>query len=216
MTDNPRKRYAKTEELQMEKVCDGINHSVKINYVSFIIRPDEVWRKFAKGNLSEIAGQVNQYKQDKSPAVDMFFEYCCDKCEEAIKREERTTMKAINGLGVAPAIGPYSPAIASGDLLFCSGQLGMDPATGDLRDSVAAQTEQALVNLRALLAAAGFGVEHVVKCTIFLASLADFATVNEIYGRTFSEPYPARSTVQVAGLPKGGLVEIEAIAQRVG
>jgi len=124
--------------------------------------------------------------------------------------------KAINGTGVAPAIGPYSAAIASGDLLFCSGQLGMDPATGDLRDGVAAQAEQALVNMRALLAAAGFGVEHVVKCTIFLTNLADFATVNEIYGRTFSEPYPARSTVQVAGLPKGGLVEIEAIAQRVG
>ena len=124
--------------------------------------------------------------------------------------------KAINGTGVAPAIGPYSAAIASGDLLFCSGQLGMDPATGELRDGVAAQAEQALVNLRALLAAAGFGVEHVVKCTIFLTNLADFATVNEIYGRTFSEPYPARSTVQVAGLPKGGLVEIEAIAQRVG
>jgi len=124
--------------------------------------------------------------------------------------------KAINGPGVAPAIGPYSPAIASGDLLFCSGQLGMDPVTGDLRDGVAAQAEQALVNLRALLTAAGFGVEHVVKCTIFLTNLADFATVNEIYGRTFSEPYPARSTVQVAGLPKGGLVEIEAIAQRVG
>ena len=124
--------------------------------------------------------------------------------------------KAINGTGVAPAIGPYSAAIATGELLFCSGQLGMDPATGDLRDGVAAQAEQALVNLRALLAAAGFGVEHVVKCTIFLTNLADFATVNEIYGRTFSEPYPARSTVQVAGLPKGGLVEIEAIAQRVG
>ena len=124
--------------------------------------------------------------------------------------------KAINGTGVAPAIGPYSAAIATGDLLFCSGQLGMDPATGELRDGVAAQAEQALVNMRALLAAAGFGVEHVVKCTIFLTNLADFATVNEIYGRTFSEPYPARSTVQVAGLPKGGLVEIEAIAQRVG
>jgi len=124
--------------------------------------------------------------------------------------------KAINGTGVAPAIGPYSAAIATGELLFCSGQLGMDPATGDLRDGVAAQAEQALVNLRALLAAAGFGVEHVVKCTIFLTNLADFATVNEIYGRTFSEPYPARSTVQVSGLPKGGLVEIEAIAQRVG
>ena len=96
--------------------------------------------------------------------------------------------RPVSGDGVAPAIGPYSAAIASGDLLFCSGQLGMDPATGALRDGVAAQAEQALVNLRALLAAAGFGVEHVVKCTIFMVDLADFATVNEIYGRTFSEP----------------------------
>ena len=125
-------------------------------------------------------------------------------------------MKAISGPGVAPAIGPYSAAIASGDLLFCSGQVGMDPATGELRDGVAAQADQALENLRALFAASGFGVEHVVKCTIFLTNLADFATVNEIYRRTFTEPYPARSTVQVAGLPKGALVEIEAIAQRVG
>ena len=124
--------------------------------------------------------------------------------------------KAIHGSGVAPAIGPYSAAIRSGSLLFCSGQLGLDPVSGELRDGVAAQTEQALLNLRALLAAAGFGIEHVVKCTLFLANLADFATVNEIYGRTFAEPYPARSTVQVAGLPKGGLVEIEAIAQKVG
>ena len=124
--------------------------------------------------------------------------------------------KAIHGSGVASAIGPYSAAIRSGSLLFCSGQLGLDPVSGELRDGVAAQTEQALLNLRALLAAAGFGIEHVVKCTIFLANLADFATVNEIYGRTFAEPYPARSTVQVAGLPKGGLVEIEAIAQKVG
>ena len=124
--------------------------------------------------------------------------------------------KAIHGSGVAPAIGPYSAAIRSGSLLFCSGQLGLDPVSGELRDGVAAQTEQALLNLRALLAAAGFGIEHVVKCTIFLTNLADFATVNEIYGRTFAEPYPARSTVQVAGLPKGGLVEIEAIAQKVG
>ncbi|MFZ9698396.1 MAG: RidA family protein [Candidatus Limnocylindrus sp.] len=124
--------------------------------------------------------------------------------------------RPVSGDGVAPAIGPYSAAITTGDLFFCSGQLGMDPATGALREGVAAQAEQALTNLRALLSAAGFGVEHVVKCTIFLTDLADFTTVNEIYGRTFTQPYPARSTVQVAALPKGGLVEIEAIAQRVG
>ena len=73
-----------TDDLKMEKECDGINHSVKIDFVTFITRPDEVWRRVASGNLSEVTGQVNQYKQDKSPEVDMFLEYCCDKCKEAI------------------------------------------------------------------------------------------------------------------------------------
>jgi 2-iminobutanoate/2-iminopropanoate deaminase len=122
----------------------------------------------------------------------------------------------ITGNGVAPAIGPYSAAIESGDLLFCSGQLGMDPATGDLRSDVAAQAEQALINLGALLKAGGSDYASVVKTTIFLADMADFAMVNEVYGRFFVAPYPARSTVQVAALPKGGRVEIEAIARRVG
>ena len=122
----------------------------------------------------------------------------------------------ITGDGVAPAIGPYSAAIESGDLLFCSGQLGMDPATGDLRSDVAAQAEQALINLGALLKAGGSDYASVVKTTIFLADMADFAMVNEVYGRFFVAPYPARSTVQVAALPKGGRVEIEAIARRVG
>lgn len=122
----------------------------------------------------------------------------------------------ITGDGIAPAIGPYSAAIDSGDLLFCSGQLGMDPATGELRDGVAAQAEQALVNLGALLKAGRSDYAAVVKTTIFLVDMADFAVVNEIYGRFFAAPYPARSTVQVAALPKGGLVEIEAIARKVG
>ena len=122
----------------------------------------------------------------------------------------------ITGDGVASAIGPYSAAIESGDLLFCSGQLGMDPATGDLRSDVAAQAEQALINLGALLKAGGSDYASVVKTTIFLADMADFAMVNEVYGRFFVAPYPARSTVQVAALPKGGRVEIEAIARRVG
>lgn len=122
----------------------------------------------------------------------------------------------ITGAGVAPAIGPYSAAIESGDLLFCSGQLGLDPASGDLRGDTATQTEQALVNLGALLAAAGSDYAHVVKTTIFLVDMADFSVVNEIYGRYFVAPYPARSTVQVAALPKGGRVEIEAIARKVG
>jgi len=103
-----------------------------------------------------------------------------------------------------------------GDELYCSGQLGLHPETGALADGVAAQAEQAVKNLGALLATAGFGYNDIVKTTIFLVDLADFATVNEIYGRAFTQPYPARSTIQVAALPKGGLVEIEAIAKRGG
>ena len=124
--------------------------------------------------------------------------------------------RSITGTGIPAAIGPYSPAIAAGDELFCSGQLGLHPDTGALADGVAAQAEQAVTNLGALLAAAGYGFDDIVKTTIFLVDLADFATVNEIYGRAFTQPYPARSTIQVAALPKGGLVEIEAIAKRGG
>ena len=124
--------------------------------------------------------------------------------------------RSITGAGIPAAIGPYSPALAAGDELFCSGPLGLHPETGVLADGVAAQAEQAVTNLGALLAAAGYGFDDIVKTTIFLVDLADFATVNEIYGRAFTQPYPARSTIQVAALPKGGLVEIEAIAKRGG
>ena len=110
------------------------------------------------------------------------------------------------------AIGPYSQAIHAGQFLFASGQLGLDPATGDLREGIEAQTRQALTNLQAVLAEAGATVANVVKTTIFLADLAHFATVNQLYGEVFGHEPPARSTVQVAALPKGGLVEIEVIA----
>ena len=110
------------------------------------------------------------------------------------------------------AIGPYSQAARADDFIFCSGQLGLDPATGILREVVAAQTEQALDNLAAVLAAAGATFADVVKTTIFLANMADFATVNAIYGARFGSNPPARSTVQAAALPKGGLIEIEMIA----
>jgi 2-iminobutanoate/2-iminopropanoate deaminase len=112
------------------------------------------------------------------------------------------------------AIGSYSPAVSAGDTLYCSGQLGMDPSTGELVAGVRAQADQALKNLKALLAAAGMSSANVVKTTIFLASISDFAAVNEVYSTHFSAPYPARSTIQVAALPKGGLIEIEAIAAR--
>jgi 2-iminobutanoate/2-iminopropanoate deaminase len=125
------------------------------------------------------------------------------------------TRHAISTGGAAAAIGPYSQAIRSGDMLFCSGQLGIDPATGELVDGVEAQAERALRNLQSVLDAAGLGFDDVVKTTIFLADIGDFAVVNAVYARFMPDPPPARSTVQVAALPKGGQVEIEAIARRV-
>lgn len=109
------------------------------------------------------------------------------------------------------AIGPYSQAIRAGNFLFASGQLGLDPATGELQQGIEAQTRQALANMQAVLAEAGATVADVVKTTIFLADMADFAVVNRIYGEVFGHEPPARSTVQVAALPKNGLVEIEMI-----
>lgn len=109
------------------------------------------------------------------------------------------------------ALGPYSAGIATGSIAFLSGQLGLDPATGELAQGVVAQAEQALKNIEALLAAADATFDNVVKTTVFLADIADFNAVNEVYGAHFTEPYPARSAVQVAALPKGALVEIECI-----
>jgi 2-iminobutanoate/2-iminopropanoate deaminase len=125
------------------------------------------------------------------------------------------TRQAISTGSAPGAIGPYSQAIRSGDMVFCSGQLGLDPISGELADGVEAQAERALRNLQSVLDAAGLGFDDVVKTTIFLADMADFAAVNVVYGTFMPDPPPARSTVQVAALPKGGRVEIEAIARRV-
>lgn len=116
----------------------------------------------------------------------------------------------------APApIGPYVQAVAADGLLFCSGQIAIDPAIGKLIDAdVAGQTRRALLNLAAVLSAGGASLRDVVKTTIFLVDMADFGAVNEVYGEVFGENPPARSTVAVAALPAGARVEIEAIAQR--
>jgi 2-iminobutanoate/2-iminopropanoate deaminase len=114
--------------------------------------------------------------------------------------------------GAPGAIGPYSQAIRAGELVFTAGQVGADPGSGALADGVAAQADRALRNLAAILDAAGSSLDRVVKTTIFLVDVADFATVNEVYASHFSAPYPARSTVTVGALPKDALVEIEAIA----
>lgn len=116
----------------------------------------------------------------------------------------------------APApIGPYSQAVRSGKTLYCSGQIALDPASGNLVDGdAAAQTEQVMKNLGAVLREAGYGYADVVKTTIFLIDMNDFAAVNAVYGRTFDAVKPARSTVAVAGLPRGARVEIDCIARK--
>jgi 2-iminobutanoate/2-iminopropanoate deaminase len=126
------------------------------------------------------------------------------------------TRRAVSTTGAPAAIGPYSQAIAVDGFVFCSGQLGLDPATGELVEGVEAQTERALRNLSAVLDAGGMTMADVVKTTIFLADIGDFAAVNAVYARYVSEPPPARSTFAVGALPKGGRIEIEAIARRPG
>ncbi len=123
-------------------------------------------------------------------------------------------MKEVVSTDNAPgAIGPYSQAIKAGGLVFCSGQIPIDPATGEfVSDLVSEQTEQVLKNLGEVLKAAGTSLANVVKTTVFLADMGDFAEMNEVYGRYFNENKPARATVQAARLPKDARVEIDCIA----
>ena len=125
------------------------------------------------------------------------------------------TRRAISTSAAPSAVGPYSQGIATDGLVFCSGQIGLEPATGELvTGGVEAQCERAIRNLEAVLDAAGANLADVVKTTIFLVDIDDFATVNATYGRFFPDPPPARSTFAVAALPKGARIEIEAIAVR--
>jgi 2-iminobutanoate/2-iminopropanoate deaminase len=121
--------------------------------------------------------------------------------------------QAITAPGAPAAIGPYSQAIKAGDFLFLSGQIPLDPATGKLVEgSIGEQTHQVLRNLEAILKSAGASFGHVVKTTVYLADIADFAAMNEIYGTYFPQPAPARATIQAARLPRDVRVEIDLIA----
>lgn len=125
-------------------------------------------------------------------------------------------MRPISTSNAPAAIGPYSQAVDSGaGLVFLSGQLPIDPATGAFPEGgIQAQTRQSLRNVQAILVAAGLSLAHVVKTTVFLSDMADFAAMNEVYATFFAEPFPARSAVAVKALPKGALVEIECIAAK--
>ncbi len=123
--------------------------------------------------------------------------------------------EAIETREAPKAIGPYTQALAFGEWLFLSGQIGLEPTSGELvAGGIAAETRQALANLGAVLRAAGADFSDVVRTTLYLVDLADFAVVNEIYGSVFAPPYPARVTIGVASLPRGARIEIDAIARR--
>ena len=123
-------------------------------------------------------------------------------------------MKVISTQNAPAAIGPYSQALDLGGMVFVSGQIPVDPATGAMPEDVQDQARQSLANLKAILAEAGLTMADVVKTVVFLADLDDFAAVNEVYAQAFAQPFPARSCVQVGGMPKGAKVEIECIAVR--
>lgn len=124
-------------------------------------------------------------------------------------------MKKVIATSDAPgAIGPYSQAIDAGAFVFASGQIPINPETGEIPEGIVAQTEQSLANVCAILSAAGLTTDNVVKTTVFLSDMDNFGAMNEVYGNVFSEPFPARSAVAVKTLPKNVLVEIEVIAVR--
>ncbi len=122
--------------------------------------------------------------------------------------------QAVSTPNAPAAIGPYSQAVVAGDYVFTAGQIGLDPATGAMADGVVAQTEQVLRNLSAVLDAAGCSFADVVKTTVFVADMRDYAAVNGVYATAFAEPFPGRSAVEAARLPKDALVEIEVVAYR--
>ena len=124
-------------------------------------------------------------------------------------------MKKVISTTAAPgAIGPYSQAIDTGTFVYVSGQIPVNPATGEIPEGITAQTAQSIANFKAILAEAGLSIDNVVKTTVFLADMGDFAAMNAVYAENFTEPYPARSAVAVKELPKQVLVEIEVIALR--
>ncbi len=122
-------------------------------------------------------------------------------------------MNEIKTTNAPAAIGPYSQAIKTGNLLFTSGQIPINPATGEIPSGVEAQAEQALTNVKNLIEASGASIDNVIKTTVFIKDMNDFAKINEIYAKYFTEPFPARSCVEVARLPKDVLLEVETIVE---
>ena len=165
---------------------------------------------FLLSSLNE--NEFSKWKMERRFMQQEDFFLCEESNNTNIKSNNR--MKRVIQTSLAPAaIGPYSQAIQKGDFLFASGQLGIDPVTGDfVIGGVKEQAVQVFKNIKAILSEAGYTIDEIVKTTVFLADMADFATVNEVYASQFTGDFPARSAVAVKTLPKNGLVEIEIIA----
>ena len=145
----------------------------------------------------------------------MNISYLCKRIRQQTTDNGQQTMKAISTNMAPAAIGPYSQAIEVGNLVFTSGQLPINPATGAFPEGgIKEQARQSLLNVQAILKETGLTMGDVVKTTVFLADMGDFADMNAVYAEFFSEPYPARSAVAVKTLPKGALLEIEVVAER--
>ncbi len=123
-------------------------------------------------------------------------------------------MKEVNSEGAPRPVGPYSQAVEAGGFVFCSGQIGLDPKSNVLMEGIKEQTRQALINLASVLSAAGLTMRDVVRITVYLADMRDFQEMNEEYSKHFSKPFPARTTIQAASLPRNARIEIDAIAVR--
>ena len=123
-------------------------------------------------------------------------------------------MQAVNTHAAPAALGPYSQAVLNNNVLYVSGQLGIDPSTGEMPEGFEAQAALVFANIKAILAAAGMSFSHIVKASVFLKDLGNFPVLNEMYARYFSAPFPARETIEVARLPKDGQIEISVIAMR--
>ena len=123
-------------------------------------------------------------------------------------------MKIIQTNSAPAAVGPYSQAVETDNFVFASGQIALNPATGEMAEGIEAQAHQALKNAQAVISASGAKWENVIKTTVFITNIDDFSKVNEIYATYFKQPYPARSCVEVSKLPKGALIEIEVIAAK--
>lgn len=182
----------------------------KNGYSDLVVMSSELYDKIVRTNRIDFA--IYQSEKEAEEGADLTETDAASDRLDKNSKEFIRMKKSINVTGAPAAVGPYVHAVEANGMIFVSGQLGLDPDSGKLKAGIAAQTRQSLENLKTILEGCGSDLDHVVKTSIFLDDINDFAEVNEVYAQYFVKELPARSCVAVDQLPKGGLVEIEAIA----